>query len=228
MKDFFLSSLRVFSIESDNRFNLQLMISKKNIAVCFLLLSVHTIAQVKTLQPGDTAPDIRLLSINDKVISFDDYPSAKGFVVVFFAEGCPYSKAYEQRIANLNEKYSSAGLPVIMINPNDSACSPEDAFSQMKKHAASFNYTFPYLYDERQTVTSAYGPKSTPYVFVISKTSAGNIIAYAGAIDNDTRNSDPSKHKYVEDAITALINNQKPIVTTTKSIGCSICWRKTN
>jgi hypothetical protein len=195
-------------------------------AACFLLLGIILSAQVKTLKTGDTAPAIKLLSVNDKIVSFDDFPKAKGFVVVFIGEGCPYSKAYEQRIIDINNNYSVVGFPVIAINPNDAACSPEDAFQEMKKHAKTFNYAFPYLYDKGQMITSAYGPKSTPYIFVISKTEKGNIIEYTGAIDNDTRNSDPAKHKYVEDAIKALINGQKPAVTTTRSIGCSICRRK--
>jgi peroxiredoxin len=202
------------------------MIHKKNIVVCFVLLSVFAAAQVKTLKPGDIAPAIKLLNVNGKMVSFNNYPDAKGFVVVFIGDGCPYSKAYEQRIIDLDKNYSARGFPVIAINPNDPTCSPEDAFSEMKKHAKTFSYTFPYLYDEGQTVTAAYGPRSTPYVFVISKTESGNIVEYTGAIDNDTRNSDLAKHKYVEDAIAALTNNQKPAVATTKSIGCSICWKK--
>jgi len=202
------------------------MIDKKSITVCFAFLSVFSTAQVKTLKSGDIAPEIKLLGVSNKIVSFDNYPSAKGFVVVFIGNGCPYSKAYEQRIIDLDKKYDVLGFPVIAIDPNDSACSPEDAFSEMKKHADSFKYTFPYLYDEGQIVTSAYGPKSTPYVFVISKNAGGNIIEYTGAIDNDTRNNDPGKHRYVEDAITALLNNKKPDVTTTKSIGCGICRRK--
>ncbi len=207
---------------------MQKMICKKSITVCFLLLSAMATAQIKTLKPGDAAPAIKLMSVNNKIVSFEDYPNAKGFVVVFIGNACPYSKAYEQRIIDLDKKYSSLGFPVIAINPNDAACSPEDAFSAMKKHAKSSAYTFPYLYDEDQKITAAYGPKSTPYVFIVSKMPAGNIIEYTGAIDNDTRNNDPSKHKYAEDAITALLNNKKPAVTTTKSIGCSICWKKKN
>jgi thiol-disulfide isomerase/thioredoxin len=202
--------------------------NKTSITVFFLLLGVCTIAQMTTLKPGDAAPGIKLLSVSGTMVSFEDYPSAKGFIVVFIGDGCPYSKAYEERIIGLNEKYAPLGFPVIAINPNDSACSPEDAFLEMKKHATSFHYTFPYLFDKEQTAAVAYGPRSTPYVFVINKTSAGNIIVYTGAIDNDTRNNDPSKHRYVEDAITALLNHQQPEVSTTRSIGCSICWRKTN
>src|SRR5215471_12427458 len=130
------------------------MIDKKSITVCFAFLSVFSTAQVKTLKSGDIAPEIKLLGVSNKIVSFDDYPDAKGFVVVFIGNGCPYSKAYEQRIIDLDKNYAKHGFPVIAIDPNDPVCSPEDAFSEMKKHAKTFNYTFPYLYDEWQTVTA--------------------------------------------------------------------------
>lgn len=204
------------------------MVYRKIITVCFLFMNLSSIAQVKTLKSGDIAPAIKLLSTDNKIVSFDDFPSAKGFVIVFIGNGCPYSKAYEQRIMEFDKKYSSLGFPVIAIDPNDSICSAEDAFSEMKKRAASSHYTFPFLFDEEQKITAAYGPTSTPYVFIISKTGTKNIVEYTGAIDNDTRNNDPLKHTYVEDAINALLNNKKPVTTAAKSIGCGICWKKTD
>src|SRR5581483_3622874 len=121
------------------------MTYRKSITACFLLVHLFSIAQVKTLKPGDSAPAIKLLSVNNKIVSFDDYPSAKGFVIVFIGNGCPYSKAYEQRIIDVDKKYASLGFPVIAIDPNDPGCSAEDAFSEMKKHATSSHYTFQFL-----------------------------------------------------------------------------------
>lgn len=200
---------------------------KKYIAICFVLFCFSLQAQVTTITPGKIAPDIKLKNVNDKLVSFDDYPSAKGFIVVFTCNTCPYSKRYEQRIIELNNKYSALGFPVIAVNPNDPQSSPGDSFEEMKKHAASNKFTFPYLYDDGQLITAAYGAKNTPHVFVISKTAQGNIVEYTGAIDNDAENTDPAKTKYVEDAITALLNNNKPAITITKAIGCRISWKKT-
>jgi thiol-disulfide isomerase/thioredoxin len=160
------------------------------------------------------------------VVSFKDYPSAKGFIVIFTCNTCPYSKAYEQRIIELDKKYAPLGFPVIAINPNDPEASPGDSFEKMNERAKSGKYTFPYLYDEGQAITTLYVPKSTPHVFVVSKTAQGNVIEYTGAIDNDTQNTNPDKIKYVEDAVSALLNNKKPAVSVTKAIGCRIKWGK--
>lgn len=200
---------------------------KKCIAFCFIVISFALHAQVTTITPGTVAPDIHLKNVNDKIVSFADYPAAKGFIVVFTCNTCPYSKRYEQRVIDLNNKFAALGFPVIAINPNDQIASPGDNFDEMKKHAASNKFTFPYLFDEGQLVTTAYGAKNTPHVFVINKTSQGNIVAYTGAIDNDAENSNTTKTKYVEDAVNALLSNDKPAVAVTKAIGCRIAWKKT-
>jgi len=126
----------------------------------------------------------------------------------------------------LDKKYASKGFPVIAINPNDPETSPGDSFGKMKERAKSSQYTFPYLYDEGQVVTMLYGPKATPTVFIIGKTSRGNIIEYSGAIDNDTPNTNPDKIKYVEEAISSVLKNEEPKITVTKAIGCRISWKK--
>jgi len=194
--------------------------------VIFTCPCLATYAQNKTIAPGKTAPLIKLKNVDDKTVSFDDYPSAYGFVVIFICNTCPYSKAYEQRIIDLDKKYSLQHFPIIAVNPSDPVLSPGDSFIKMKEHAKSRHYTFPYLYDEGQVITNLYGARTTPHVFVISKNAGSYTVEYTGAIDNDTQNNNPDKINYVEDAIAALLNNKKPAVTVTRAIGCSISRKK--
>lgn len=182
-------------------------------------------AQHTTLAPGSKAPDISLLNVDGKTVSFSDYPLAKGFIVVFTCNTCPYAKAYESRIIALTKKYAPLRFPLIAINPNDPAASPGDAFAKMRIRARAASYPFPYLYDKEQAVTAQYGPRSTPHLFIIAKTDSGNTIRYTGALDNDTADTDPNKIKYAEDAIDALLAGNAPAVTTTKAIGCSVRWK---
>jgi len=205
--------------------------SMKNIfGVLFLVIftcpCLATYAQNTTIAPGKTAPLIKLKNVDDKTVSFGDYPSAYGFVVIFICNTCPYSKAYEQRIMDLDKKYSLQHFPIIAVNPSDPVLSPGDSFIKMKEHAKSRHYTFPYLYDEGQVITNLYGARTTPHVFVISKNAGSYTVEYTGAIDNDTQNNNPDKINYVEDAIAALLNNKKPAVTVTRAIGCSISRKK--
>ena len=199
-----------------------MLIMKKIIVVIFAFLCFFTNAQITTLAPGKAAPGFNLINVDSKEVSFDNYPKAKGFILVFTCNTCPYAKAYEQRIIYLNNKYVSQGYPVIAINPNDPEISGGDSFDKMKELAKAKNYTFPYLFDKGQVATNLYGAKNTPHLFVVSKTTNGNMIQYTGAIDNDPENADPNKIKYVEQVITSLINNEKPTVTVTKAIGCTV------
>ena len=178
--------------------------------------------EITTLKAGQEAPDFKLMNVDGKEVSFADYPKAKGFILVFTCNGCPYAKAYEQRIITLNEKYAPLGYPVIAINPNDPEVSTGDSFDKMQELAKTKKYAFPYLYDKGQFTTNLYGARATPHLFLISKTGKENIIEYTGAIDNDTEDSNPKKVKYVEQALGSLMKNEKPAVTMTKAIGCSV------
>ncbi|UKJ05889.1 thioredoxin family protein [Solitalea lacus] len=193
------------------------------ILTCIALFSFTAFAQ--GYKVGDKATDFKLKNVNGKTVSMADYKSAKGFIVVFTCNHCPYAKAYEARIIELDKKFASKGYPVIAINPNDATAYPEDSFDNMKKRSTEKKYTFPYLLDDSQAIARAYGATKTPHVFVLSKTSGGGIVEYIGAIDNDTEGSDESKVKYVENAVNALLTNKKPETTLTKAVGCGIKWK---
>src|SRR5205085_1701051 len=65
------------------------------------------------LKVGSNAPDFKLKNVDDKMVSLADYKDAKGFIIVFTCNHCPFSKKYEDRINALNKKYASKGYPVI-------------------------------------------------------------------------------------------------------------------
>lgn len=175
---------------------------------------------------GDTATDFKLKNVNGKTVSLADYKAVKGYIVVFTCNHCPYAKAYESRIMDLDKKYAAKDYPVIAISPNDPVAEPADSFEKMQQLASKKGYTFPYLIDETQDITRAYGAKATPHVYVLQKTTAGNVVKYIGAIDDDTENTKADKVKYVEGAVNALLSGKQPQVTATKAIGCSIKWKK--
>ncbi|WP_394772827.1 thioredoxin family protein [Flavobacterium sp.] len=186
----------------------------------FSILFAH--AQSTTLKAGEPAPEFKLKNVEGKEISFASFPKAKGFIVVFTCNTCPYAVAYEQRIIELDKKFKPQGYPVIAINPNDPEASKADAFDKMQQLAKDKKYPFPYLFDQGQVITDKYGAKHTPHLFIVSKTTKGNVVEYVGAIDNDPEGTKTEKTKYAEDVIAALKSNQKPAITETKEIGCTV------
>lgn len=172
---------------------------------------------------GDIATDFRLKSVNENLVSLADFPEAKGYIVIFTCNSCPYAVLYEDRIIELHNKYAAKGYPVIAINPNDPELKPEDSFSNMQQRAKEKQFPFPYIFDEKQEIFPQYGATKTPHVFLLSKE---RVVEYIGAIDDNSQDASAVKVKYVENAITALEKGEKPDPTITKAIGCSIKFKK--
>ena len=177
---------------------------------------------VKGYTIGDEATDFSLPSTNGKAVSLADYPDAKGFIVTFTCNHCPYAVAYEQRIMDLDATYASLGYPVIAISPNDTTVVPEDGLSSMRTRAEEKGYTFPYLLDETQDIYPQYGATKTPHIFILNKEEGKNIVKYIGAIDNNYEDATDVTERYVEDAVNALLAGNEVGITETKAIGCSI------
>ena len=176
----------------------------------------------KGYEIGDMATDFSLKNIDGKKVSLSDYTDAKGFLVVFTCNTCPYAVAYEDRIIALDAKYKSQGVPVIAINPNNPSAKPGDSFEKMKVRAKEKGFTFPYLLDEGQKVYPQYGATRTPHVYLLEKTANGNQVKYIGAIDDNYQDASKVDEKYVENAVDAMLAGKEIKVTSTRAIGCTI------
>ena len=168
---------------------------------------------------GDTATDFKLKNVDGKMVSLADYSSAKGFIIAFDCNTCPMSKAYNERIMALNKKYAPKGFPLIAINPNSPDISAGDSFDEMVKYARKHGYDFPYLYDESQATVRTFGATNTPHIFVLNKELE---VVYIGAIDDNPRNGDKATHRYVEEAVDALIAGKPVEIQKTKAVGCGV------
>lgn len=175
---------------------------------------------------GDEATDFKLKNVDGRFVSLSDYPSAKGFIVIFTCNECPYAKAWENRIIALDNKYKGKGYPVIAINPNDPVQQPSDNMEAMQKRAKEKSFPFPYLSDEGQHIYPQYGAQRTPHVFVLQKEGSKNLVRYIGAIDNNHDDANDVSEKYVENAVDALLENRKVPKETTVAIGCGIKAKK--
>lgn len=183
---------------------------------------VNDFNEVSGYKIGDEATDFSLIGIDDKKHSLADFAEAKGYIVVFTCNHCPYAKEYEERLVALDQKYKSLGYPVVAINPNDPVVQPEDGLELMKVRAKEKGFTFPYLLDEGQKIYPQYGATKTPHVFILQKEGGKNIVKYIGAIDDNYEDASQVTVKYVENAVDALLAGKAVEQTTTVAIGCSI------
>ena len=174
---------------------------------------------------GDYATNFNLKNVDGQMVSLSDYDDAKGFIVVFTCNECPYAKLYQDRINQLNKDFQDQGFPVIAINPNDPQRSPADSYENMQARAEEKKYTFPYLMDETQDITREYGATNTPHVYVLEKEAKDKFrVAYIGTIDNNYKDAEKADKHYIQDAVNALLSGEEVPTKETKAIGCTIKW----
>jgi len=190
-----------------------------------LMVVIAMVSKQDGLVPGDHAKDFQLKNIDGKMVSMSDYKEAKGFIILFSCNHCPYVKAYESRIEALNKMFASKGYPVIAINSNDPVQYPDDSFENMQKNAKQKGFTFPYLVDESQEIAKSYGAIKTPHVYVLERKDKNLIVRYVGAIDDNTHAPENVSKRYVEDAVNALLAGKSVKIQSSKAIGCSIKWK---
>ena len=198
------------------------LISALVIVLCVSAFTLSTTNLGEGYKVGDIAEDFSLKNIDGKMVSLSDYKDAKGFIITFTCNTCPFAVAYEDRTVELDKKYASKGYPVIAIMPNNTDVKPGDKLEAMAARAENKGFTFPYLIDEGQKVYPKFGATKTPHVYVLEKTNKGNVVKYIGAIDDNYKDASAVKVKYVENAVDALIDGKEIEQTETKAVGCSI------
>ncbi|MCC4214325.1 thioredoxin family protein [Leeuwenhoekiella parthenopeia] len=204
------------------------MKSLKILVVLTLLLVVSAFAftQIDTFESGyavgDVATDFKLKNVDGNVVSLSDFDKAKGFIVVFTCNTCPFAMANEDRILDLDKEFKAKGYPVIAINPNNPEVQPGDSFEAMQERAREKGFTFPYLFDENQEIYPQYGATKTPHVYLLQKEGESLLVRYIGAIDDSVRDEATVTKRFVADAVQALLAGKPVEPSNTKAIGCSI------
>ena len=174
---------------------------------------------------GDEVKDFSLRHINGKLYSLASFPSARGFVIVFTSNYCPFSKSYEDRLIAIDKKYTLKSYPVIAINSNDPEAYEEDNLENIQARTREKGFVFPILRDEKQSVAKTFGALRTPHVFLVKKEGLKYVLKYSGAIDDNPQDPSGISKNYLEDAIQSLIENKPIVVEQTKPIGCAIRWK---
>lgn len=201
----------------------------KHVSILFIALVAFfgSVYAQEGYKVSDEATDFFLPNANGPDMAMADLDStAKGYILVFTCNHCPYAMKYEDRIIALDKKYKVKGYPVVAVNPNDSAQYPDDGFEPMKQRAKEKGFTFPYLFDDSQGIAKIYGATRTPHVFVLQNDNGKLFVRYIGAIDDNWEDAAAVKEKYVEAAVDALLAGKTVPVSNTKAIGCTIKWKK--
>tara|TARA_Y100000034_G_C6797763_1_gene357691 strand:+ start:54 stop:611 length:558 start_codon:yes stop_codon:yes gene_type:complete len=174
---------------------------------------------------GTKAPEFELYdTVTDKTFDLEALKGPKGILIMFICNHCPFVKHVNPEIAKLGEEYQAKGFGIVAISSNDVENYPDDSPELMKETAQSEAYTFPYLYDEDQSVAKAYDAACTPDFFLFDENLE---LAYRGQLD-DSRpgNEKPVTGKDLRDAMDAILAGEKVSEDQKPSIGCNIKWKQ--
>ena len=172
------------------------------------------------LELGAEAPDFVLRGTDGREYSLSSFSSKDVLSVIFSCNHCPYVKAYEDRLVQIQKDYADRGVQLVVINSNDEKSYPEDSFDEMVKRAREKSFNFPYLRDQAQRVVDADGAVCTPHVFTFDK---GRRLRYRGRID-DSKDPSSVKSQDLRNAFDDLLAGRPVRVPDTRPFGCSIKW----
>jgi thiol-disulfide isomerase/thioredoxin len=183
-------------------------------------------ATQSTMLPLRTpAPAFRLPDFDGKLHALEDFGQAKGLLVAFICNHCPFVKHIRPELVRFARDYQPKGIAVVAINSNDIAAYPQDGPSGMAEEARSAGYTFPYLFDETQAIAKAYGAACTPDFFLFD---ANKQLVYRGQFDESRPGRGTSTGASLRAASDALLSGSAINPDQQPSIGCNIKWKQSH
>lgn len=175
-----------------------------------------------TEAPNFSLPDV----VSGNHVSLDNYPDAKGFMIAFICNHCPFVQLIRHEFARYGREYSDKGIAVIAINSNDIQAHPEDGPDAMRDDARRFGYKFPYCLDEDQSVAKTYQAACTPDLYLFD---ANRKLVYRGQFDGARPGNDtPVTGADLRAATDALLAGQAIPADQKASLGCNIKWKPGN
>lgn len=174
------------------------------------------------LKIGKKAIPFDLPGVDDQDHSLADYANKAVIALFFSCNHCPYVRAWEDRLIQIQADYAGKGVQLIAINANDAEKYPEDNLDNMKARAQEKGFNFPYLQDETQEVARTYGAERTPEFFLFDNQ---RVLQYHGAPDDNYEDPNAVQQPYLRKAIEAVLAGQAPATAQTPPVGCTIKWK---
>ena len=158
------------------------------------------------------------------MIKLSDIPSSKATVIMFICNHCPFVIHLHDGLKSLINNYQNKKINFIAISANDVNNYPEDSPEKMKLLFSKLGFTFPYLYDESQSIAKAYDAACTPDFYIFNNALE---LAYRGQFDSSRPgNNIPVTGKNLRSALDDLLANNPVSTEQSPSLGCNIKWKE--
>ena len=172
---------------------------------------------------GTAAPAFDLPDPKGRRHALKDFAQSQALLVIFMCNHCPYVKHLKKALVYFANKYQARGLATVAINANDWSRYAEDSPQKMQVDIETFGYPFPYLVDESQAVSKAYGAVCTPDFFGFNAQLA---LQYRGRLDASRKESVPAARRELFEAMLQVAQTGQGPREQVPSMGCSIKWKE--
>ena len=175
-----------------------------------------------TVAPNFILPD----TISGEETLLSEVKGTKGTLIIFMCNHCPYVLHLLDKIIEISSEIREFGINTVAISSNDVENYPDDHPMLMKKLAEDRDFSFPYLYDETQSVALSYEAACTPDFYLFDSDLK---LVYRGKFDDARpKNEEPVSGKDLLIAAKNLIAGLPQNNDQTPSLGCNIKWKKGN
>jgi peroxiredoxin len=181
--------------------------------LAFILLFAGAQGYTQVVQPFDLTN-----VVDGNTVSLKNYASNPAVVIIITTIKCPYTEYYLDRIKTLAQTYKSK-VPVLLIN---SSTEENESSVEMAIYAQQHKFTFPYLSDKEQKVSTNLNPRKSPEAFLLQNSAGKFKVVYRGAIDDNAQSVTNVNHAYLEDAIEKVLASQKIEPADIRPVGCSV------
>ena len=171
---------------------------------------------------GWSAPNFSLKGVDGSIHALTDLRGPNGTLIIFMCQHCPYVKAIMDKLVRDTNELRDHGIHSIAINSNDAESYPTDGFDHMVAISKKRQFSFPYLWDEDQSVARLYSAVCTPDFFGFN----GNLeLQYRGRLDESKTSNVPNAKRELFEAMVQVSATSKGPPQQIASMGCSIKWK---
>lgn len=184
-----------------------------------------TLTYSSMLALGKKIPPSILMDTNNNKYQLDE-GSYKAYIFAFICNHCPYVIHIKEKMSELLNNAYRNDFSVFAINSNDMESYPLDNKEMMKNDIKKFNYEFPYLIDEDQSVAKSFQAMCTPEFYVFGN---NKDLIYRGRFDKSSPgNNELTDGSDLQMAIQSIKRGERIIKQQYPSMGCNIKWKKGN
>jgi thiol-disulfide isomerase/thioredoxin len=164
---------------------------------------------------GRYVADVTFSDLSGKPHKLSEFAGKKATVVAMTSTSCPLSQKFLPSLAELARQFATRGVAFVLVNPIDS-----DRMVDLQAAEKSLDGQALYVWDKEQKLAAAVGAETTTDVIVLD---ASRTVVYHGCVDDQYGIGyalDAPRHRYLGDALEALLAGRSNFVAATEAPGC--------